>query len=57
MTTLCRNAVTTIRTCARRNLQQARVAKQDGRPRMAAYHTRVALQCRADANALATTAR
>lgn len=57
MTTLCRNAVTSIRHCARRNLRQAREAKRDGRPRMAAYHLNVALQCRTDANALASTSR
>jgi hypothetical protein len=57
MTATCRNAVTSIRSCARRNLSQARQARTDQRPRMMAYHLRIALQCRADANALATTAR
>lgn len=57
MTATCRKAIASIRTCARLNLRQARAAKRAARPRMAAYHLNVALQCRADANVLATTAR
>ena len=57
MTTTCTKAIHSIRTCARLNLQQARTARADNRPRMACHYLKMALQCRADANALASSAR
>lgn len=53
----CRRAVLSLRNCARLNLRQAREAKAARNPRLLAYRFRLALQCRADANALASTAR
>jgi hypothetical protein len=45
-------AVITIKECALLNLKKARAAKLAGRERLAAYHLRIAIQCRADANAI-----
>jgi len=57
MTTTCTNAIRSIRACARHSLKQARAARTHGRPLLACHHLATALQCRADANALAATAR
>jgi hypothetical protein len=57
MTTTCRNAVRSFRTIAHINLRQARAAKRNGLDRLAAHHLTVALENRADANALRRTAR
>ena len=52
MTTTCNKAIRSLRICARINLRQARDAKKQNRPRMAAYHLQVAKDCRRDANSL-----
>lgn len=45
-------AMRSLRVVAHLNIRQARDAKKQNRPRMAAYHLQVALDCRRDANAL-----
>lgn len=52
MTTHCAKTIRSLRVIARINLRQARDAKKQNRPRMAAYHLEVALSSRRDANAL-----
>jgi len=56
MTLTCRRAIDSIRECGRLNLIQALAATLAGRPRMAAYHRKVAQECRDDAHALQITA-
>jgi hypothetical protein len=57
MTSTCRSAIRSIRSCERRNLIQALQATLAGRPRMTGYHRRIALECRHDARQLQLTAR
>jgi hypothetical protein len=52
MSANCAKAIRSLRVVARINLRQAREAKRQDRPRMAAYHLQVALDCRRDAHSL-----
>lgn len=54
---ICRRAVRSLRVIARLNLRQARAARAHGLALLAGHHIAVALEVRADANALLRTAR
>lgn len=56
MKTTTTAAVKSLRICALLNLRQARAAKCAGRLKLAAYHLKTALECRADAASLRRTA-
>lgn len=57
MSATCTRAVRSFRVIAHMNLRQAKAARRHGLQKLAAHHLAVALESRADANALRRTCR